>query len=105
MIGVCIALLISLFVIYYQREEISNYKDNDLKYRYTKMLGEITPSELNLLENIFENKQDSVKIIRKQVKEYEKAVLEEAERLEKVRLKEKEAERLKKEAEILKQQK
>jgi len=104
-IGVCIALLISLFVIYYQREEITNYKDNDLKYRYIKMEGEITPTELNLLENVFENKRDSVKIIHKQVKEYEKAVLEEAKRLEKVRLKEKEAERLKKEAEILKQQK
>ena len=104
-IGVCIALLISLFVIYYQREEISNYKDNDLKYRYTKMVGEITSTELNLLENIFENKRDSVKIIRKQVKEYENAVLEEANRLEKARLKEQEADRLKKEAENLKQQK
>ena len=104
-IGVCIALLISLFVIYYQREEISNYKDNDLKYRYIKMEGEITPIELNLLENVFENKRDSVKTIRKQVKEYEKAVIEEAKRLEKARLKEQEAERLKREAENLKQQK
>ena len=104
-IGVCIALLISLFAIYYQREEISTYKDNDLKYRYIKMEGEITPTELNLLGNVFENKRDSVKIIRKQVKEYEKAVLEEAKRLEKARLKEQEAERLKREAENLKQQK
>jgi len=92
-------------VIYYQREEISNYKDNDLKYRYIKMEGEITPIELNLLENVFENKRDSVKTIRKQVKEYEKAVIEEAKRLEKARLKEQEAERLKREAENLKQQK
>jgi hypothetical protein len=104
-IGVCIALLISLFVIYYQREEISNYKDNDLKYHYIKMEGEITPTELNLLENIFENKRDRVKIIRKQVQEHEKAIVEEAKRLERARLKEQEAAQLRREAENLKQQK
>lgn len=104
-IGVNVALLISLFAIYYQRKEISTYKDNDLRYRYVKMVGEITPEELNTLENIFENKRDSVKVIRKQVEQYENAVLEAAKRLEKARLKEQEAERLKQEAENLKQQK
>ena len=104
-IGVCISLLISLFVIYYQRKEMSNYKDNDLKYRHIKMAGKITPTELNLLENIFENKRDSVKIIRKQVQEHEKAIIEEAKRLERARLKEQEAAQLRREAENLKQQK
>jgi len=74
---------------------MSNYKDNDLKYRHIKMAGKITPTELNLLENIFENKRDSVKIIRKQVQEHEKAIIEEAKRLERARLKEQEAENLK----------
>ena len=102
MIGLGILLLISSFSVYYQRREISTYKDNDLKYRYVKMLGETTPKEISTLENIFENKRDSVKIIRKQVKQYEKAIIEEAKRLEKARLKEQEAERLKQEAELLK---
>lgn len=104
-IGVSVTLLISLYAIYYQRKEISTYKDNDLKYRYVKMIGEASPKELNTLENIFENKRDSVKVVHSQVKQYEKAVLEEAKRLEKARLKEQEAERLKQEAENLKQQK
>ena len=95
----------SLFVIYYQREEISTYKDNDLKYRYVKMQEAITPADIINLENIFENKRDSVKLIQKQVREYEKALIEEAKRLEQARLKEQEAERLKREADSLKQSK
>jgi len=84
-IGVSVALLISLFAIYYQRKEISTYRDNDLKYRYVKMVGETTPKKLSTLENVFENKRDSVKVIRKQVEQYEKAVIEETKRLEKAR--------------------
>ena len=102
MIGLGILLLISSFSVYYQRREISTYKDNDLKYRYVKILGETTPKEISTLENIFENKRDSVKIIRKQVKQYEKSLIEEAKRLEKARLKEQEAEQLRREAELLK---
>ena len=102
-IGLSLAFLISLFVIYFQREELSTYKDNDLKYRYMKMLGEATPRELNTLENIFENKRDSVKLIRKEVEKHEKAVDEEAKRLKKARLKEQEAEQLRKEAKEIKE--
>jgi hypothetical protein len=69
------------------------------------MVGEITPEELNLLENIFESKRDSIKLICKDVEKHEKAVLDEAKRLEKARLKEQEAERLKKEAKELKENK
>ncbi|WP_163269844.1 hypothetical protein [Dysgonomonas sp. 511] len=43
-----------------------------------------------------------MKVIQKQVKQYEKAVLEEVKRLEQARLKEQEAERLRREAEKLK---
>jgi hypothetical protein len=100
-----IALLACMFAIHYQREEIATYKDNDLKYRYVKMQGDITPESISNLENVFENKRDSMKVIRSQVQEYEKALREEAKRLEKARLKEQEAERLRREAESLKQQK
>lgn len=101
-IGMGIALLVCMFTIYYQREKITTYKDNDLKYRHIKMQGETTPDGIEHLENIFDYKRDSVKIIRKQVELYEKAILEESKRLEKARLKEQEAERLKREAESLK---
>ncbi|MDH6306846.1 hypothetical protein M2459_002137 [Parabacteroides sp. PF5-5] len=104
-IGMGVALLVCMFAIYYQREEIATYKDNDLKYRYVKMQGITTPENISNLENIFDYKRDSVKIIRRQVEHYEKVVFEEAKRLEKARLKELEAERLRREAENLKQNK
>lgn len=102
-IGVSIALLISLFVIYFQREELSKYKDNGLKYRYVKMVGNIGSEELIKLEDVFENHRDNVKLIRKDVEKHEKAVLEEAKRLEKARLKDQEAEQLRKEAKEIKE--
>ena len=101
-IAICIALLISSFVIYYQRKEIFTYRDNDLKYRYIQMQGGITPAGLIDLDSIFDNRRDSMMMIRKQVNEYEKAVIEKAKRLERARLKEQEAKRLKEEAESLK---
>lgn len=104
-IGISIALLVCMFTIYYQRGEIATYKDNDLKYRYIKMQGATTPENIADLENLFENRRDSVKIVCKQVELYEKVVLEEAKRLEQARLKEQEAERLRREAESLKQNK
>ncbi|MDL2224061.1 hypothetical protein LJB92_01970 [Bacteroidales bacterium OttesenSCG-928-M06] len=104
-IGIGVALLVCMFAIYYQREEIASYKDNDLKYRYVKMQGTITPDGIGYLEIVFDYKRDSVRVIRKQVEKYEKAILEEAKRLEQARLKEQESERLRREAENLKQNK
>lgn len=102
-IGLSLAFMISLFVIYFQQAKLSKYRDNDLKYRYVIMAGEITPEELILLEDIFENKRESIKPLRKDVEKHEKAVLEEAKRLEKAKLKEQEAERLRKEAKEIKE--
>ena len=74
------------------------YSDNDLKYRYIQMHREITPAGVIYLDSIFENRRDSVRIIRKQVELYEKAVIEKAKKLERARLKEQEAEQLTEEA-------
>ncbi|MCW1736241.1 hypothetical protein [Anaerorudis cellulosivorans] len=63
------------------------------------MHGEITPAGLISQDSFFENQRDSVKMIRKQLEQHEKAVIENAKRLERARLKEQEVERLKKEAE------
>jgi uncharacterized membrane-anchored protein YhcB (DUF1043 family) len=105
MIGLVISLFICFIVMYFQWESIRSQKDTDLKYRYLKMQGEAKPETLYNLENIFENKRDSVKIIRKQVKQYEKFIIEEAKRLEKMRLKEVEVERLREEMEKAKRTK
>lgn len=101
-IGLCILCLFLLFTAFNQRKQIATYKDNDLKCRYIQMQGEITPAGVIDLDSIFENRRDSVRMIRKQVEQYEKAVIEKAKRLERARLKEQEAERLKSEAETLK---
>lgn len=97
-VGLCIICLFLLFTIFNQRKEIATYEDNDLKYRYVRMQGEITPAGVIDLDSIFENRRDSVRMIRKQVGQYEKVVIEKARRLEQARLKEQEAERLRREA-------
>ena len=101
-IGLCIMCLFFILTVFYQRKEIATYKDNDLKYRYIQMQGEITPAGVIALDSVFENRRDSVKMIRKQVQYHEKVIIEKAKRLEQARLKEQEAEQLKKEAESLK---
>lgn len=65
------------------------------------MQGEITPAGVIDLDSIFENRRDSVRMICKQVKQYEKTVIEKSRRLERARLKEQEAARLKQEAKRL----
>ncbi|MDR2145964.1 MAG: hypothetical protein LBE91_05860 [Tannerella sp.] len=58
-----------------QRKSIGQYKENDLKYRYIKMQGQISEKNLYRLEEQFQY-GDSIKIIRRQVEEYEKSVKE-----------------------------
>lgn len=54
MIGLCIMCLILFFIVFYQQKEITTCKDNDLKYRYVQMQGEITPAGVNDLDSILE---------------------------------------------------
>jgi hypothetical protein len=69
------------------------------------MQGEITPAGVNDLDSIFENRRDSVRMIRKLVKQHEKAVIEKTRRLERARLKELEAEQLRQDVENFKHKK
>jgi hypothetical protein len=101
-IGLCIICLLLILTALCQRKEITIYKDNDLKYRYIQMQGEITPAEVIALDSVFEDRRDSVRMIRKQVEQHEKAVIENVKRLERARLKEQEAGRLREEADKLK---
>ncbi len=81
-IGLCILCLFLLFTAFYQRKEIATYKDNDLKYRYIQMKGEITPADVIALDSIFENRRDSVRVIRKQVETFEEKVKQRAKLIE-----------------------
>jgi len=89
--------------VFYQRKEIATYRNNDLKYRYIQMQGEITPAGVIILDSIFENRRDSVRVIRKQVEQYEKSVTQKVKQLEQARLKELEAKRMREEVKKLKQ--
>jgi hypothetical protein len=69
------------YVVGNQRRTISQYKENDLKYRYIYMMGEIDGKGITDLERRFLY-SDSVKMVQKQVEEYERLVREQAESME-----------------------
>jgi hypothetical protein len=86
-----------------QRRSISQYRDNDLKYRYIKMQGQTNEENIYRLERQFRY-GDSIKIIRKQVEKYEVLVKEQVEREERVRRNADEAEKLQKQKEFIRRQ-
>lgn len=71
--------------------------DNDLKYRLIKMYGGISGNQLDTLEVIFHRDRDKtvIKNIRNDVEDFEYRTRIRAEKLEKVRLLQQEAEELK----------
>jgi hypothetical protein len=83
-----------------QRQTISQYRDNDLKYRYIKMHERIDEETIYRLEQQF-NYNDSIKIIRKQVERYEDLVKEQADRLERAKRNNEKAEKLYKQKESI----
>ena len=85
-----------------QRRSISQYRENDLKYRYIKMQGQTNEESIYRLERQFKY-GDSIKIIRKQVEKYEELVKEQAARLERAKRENKEAEKLQKEVETVRE--
>ncbi|KAA6328307.1 hypothetical protein EZS27_022782 [termite gut metagenome] len=88
------------FAIGNQRETISQYRNNDLKYQYVKMQGQTSEDIFLRLDRQFRYR-DSVTIIRKQVERYEQLVMEQAERIIQAKREAEEAEKLQQEAEIL----
>lgn len=106
-VALSITLLASFIGNVYQWSDNNDLSDNDIKYRYIKAFGEITPENLLKLETIFEYEPDKQKqrSIRQMVEEHEQRVEQRARELEQVQLKEAEAERLRKEAETLKNKK
>ncbi|MDR2919666.1 MAG: hypothetical protein LBV72_09930 [Tannerella sp.] len=100
-VALVIVILGLFWAIANQRQTISRYMESDLKYRYIKMQGQTDEESIYRLEQQFKY-GDSIRIIRKQVEKYEELVKEQAERMERAKRNSEEAERLRKETEILK---
>lgn len=98
-----LVILISLFFHFRQREEINRLADNDMKYRYIKAFNTTDTVSIHHLENIFVYRRNNEVIskLKKDVIDFELKAKQRAEELEKARLKELEAEKLKREAERL----
>ncbi len=61
------------------RKELNRVSDNDIKYRYIKMIGGINAEDLYKLEEDFHNNNDMkvIEEIRQQIEDYERKVNEE----------------------------
>ncbi|KAA6342220.1 hypothetical protein EZS27_010018 [termite gut metagenome] len=107
MIAMGVIILLSLAGNIWQYSCNAQLKDNDLKYRYVKMQGAANHESLLNLETVFtyNRNKDSITIIRKRVETYERLVKEQAEKIERARLNAKEAERLEREVESVKNRK
>ncbi len=101
---VSIFLIASLIYSFQLRRENKRLSDNDIKYRYIKAVNGIRPEELYKLETMFHYNRDKkiIKEISQYVKDHERKVKQRAEDLERARLKEAQAEKLRLEAEELK---
>ena len=94
MIGIILLLLVGNA---YQFKQNLNLSDNDLKYRFIKMYGGISSNELDTLEVVFHRDRNKTVIrnIRNEVEDFEYRIRVRAEKLERARLLQQEAERLK----------
>ena len=86
------------------RETNNKYADNDLKYRYFKMIGQTNEDSFTRLEHQFYY-SDSIKIIRKQVEKYEELVKQQAEGIERAKHNDEKPKKLEEEVESLKKTK
>ena len=102
LVSLGIALLCSMSCNIYQFSANSRLSNNDIKFRYIRVFGEITSENLLKLETIFEYEPDKQKqySLRKMVEEHEQRIKQRARDLEQARL-----DQLRKEAESIKQKK
>lgn len=88
--GMFAMIVVLAVALYFAKQPDYDRIDNNLKYRYIKMKGEISSDGIAELENIFELNRDNDKIrqMRKDVENYEEAVRKRAALAEQARLKE-----------------
>lgn len=103
-IGMIITIVGLTSWLYFATRPNHSRADNDLKYRYIKMMNGATPKEVEKLEDVFDYNRSTqeIKSIREQVEKYEQTVKQEAENSARLRWNAEEAERLRKEAETIK---
>ena len=87
-----------------QLQTNNQLSDNDLKYRFIKAKGGADTVQIYELENLFQYNRNNNKIkeLKQNVEQYELKIKKIAEDMERARLKEEKAEKLKKEANKLK---
>lgn len=75
---------VSLIGNIYHRKELTRVSDNDIKYRYIKMVGGIDAEELSKLEDIFlyDKDKELIREIRAEVKKFEREKHEQIKDLE-----------------------
>lgn len=68
----------------YQKKKLVHLSENDLKYRYIKMIDGINSEDLYKLEDIFHNHKDKnlIEEIRKRTEKYELKVTEQTKKVE-----------------------
>jgi len=88
--GMFAMIVVLAVALYFAKQPDYDRIDNNLKYRYIKMKGEISPDGISELENIFElnRNNDKIRQMRKDVENYEEAVRKRAALAEQARLKE-----------------
>lgn len=88
----------------HQASRNSDLRDNDIKYRYIKMQGEASAADIYRLESIFEydRNADSMKIIRRQIEDFERLVKEYNEKQYRIRQDEARAREIEQEAATVK---
>jgi len=92
-IGMIVVITLLFVKLYFETRPNYDQRDNDLKYRYIKMKGEASPTQIEELENIFEINRDNKRIEQmwEDVTQFEDAVQKKALLDEQVRLKAQEA--------------
>jgi hypothetical protein len=99
-----IALFMSGMLHIKQLDNIREVRDNDLKYRYIKMCGSASQGDIVALERVFiyRRNADTIRLIRRQVEQFEQLTKEQAEHTERARLNAAEAQRLQEQVQAVK---
>lgn len=99
-----VTIVILSVALYFSARTDNVQADNDLKYRYVKMKGEVTPEQLVELEKLFGPNRDNERIeqMHEDVEAYEEAVQRQATLTEQARLKEQAARELDSKAKSIK---
>ena len=101
--AVLVVCSVSIFLNVRLAERMQQLQDNDMKYRYLLMQGQVDGETFDMLENKFKWQRDNgfIRSLTDSVMDFEYRIQKQAEALERARLLNEQAEQLKKEADKL----